>query len=93
MTEENITQEFTLKNIDKTRNCFNEKINQNELMSKKHKKVCRVLNYIEHLLILISTVTECVSISAFASFVGIPIGITSSVIGLKVCVITAKIKK
>ena len=51
MTEENITQEFTLKNIDKTRNCFNEKINQNELMSKKHKKVCRVLNYIEHLLI------------------------------------------
>ena len=35
----------------------------------------------------------CVSISAFASLVGISIGITSSVIGLKICVITAAIKK
>ena len=58
-------------------------------MSKKHKKVCSVLNYIDHLLIVISTVTGCVSISAFASLVGIPIGITNSAIGLKVCAITA----
>ena len=35
----------------------------------------------------------CVSISAFASLVGIPIGITSSAIGLKICAITAGIKK
>ena len=62
-------------------------------MSKKHKKVCRVLNYIDHSLIVISTITGCVSISAFASLVGIPIGITSSATGLKVCVITAGIKK
>ena len=61
-------------------------------MSKKHKKVFRVLNYIEHLLILISTVTRCISIYAFASLVGIPIGITSSAIGLKICLITAGIK-
>ena len=32
-------------------------------------------------------------ISAFASLVGIPIGITSSAIGLKLCAITAGIKK
>ena len=38
MTEENISQEFRLKNIDETRNYFIEEINQNELMSKKHKK-------------------------------------------------------
>ena len=62
-------------------------------MSKKHKKVCRVLNYIDHSLIVISTITGCVSISAFASLVGIPIGITSSATGLKVRVITAGIKK
>ena len=62
-------------------------------MSKKHKKVCRILNYIHHLLIVISTITECVSISAFASLVGIPIEITSSAIGLKICAITARIKK
>ena len=62
-------------------------------MSKKHKKACRFLNYIDHSLIVISTITGCVSISAFASLVGIPIGITSSAIGLKICAITAGIKK
>ena len=62
-------------------------------MSKKHKKVCRFLNYIGHLLILITAVTGCVSISAFASLAGIPIGIMSSAIRLKICVTTAGIKK
>ena len=76
MSEEKISQEFRLTNEDETRNYLIEEINQNEL-SRKHKKVYRVLNYIEHLLIVISTVTGCVSISAFASLVDIPIGITS----------------
>ena len=58
-------------------------MNQNELMSKKHKKVCRVLNYMEHSFNAISTITGCVSISAFASLFGIPIGITSSAIRLR----------
>ena len=61
-------------------------------MSKKHKNFCRVLNYIDHLLILASTITGCISISAFASLFGIPIGIASSIIELKICVITAGIK-
>ena len=91
MAEENISQEFRLKNIDETRNYLIEEINQNELMSKKHKKVCTTLNYIEHFLILASTITGCVSISAFASLIGIPIGITSSAIGLKICAKTAGI--
>ena len=72
MSEENISQEFRLKNIDGTIKHLIEEINQNELISKKHTKVCRVLNYIEHLLILISIVSGCVSISAFASLVGVP---------------------
>ena len=62
-------------------------------MSKKHKKDCSVLNYIDHLLIVLSTITACISISAFASLVGIPIRITSPAIGLKICVITAEIKR
>ena len=62
-------------------------------MNKKHKKVCRVLNYIEHSLILISTVTGWVSIFAFASLVGIPMRITSTAVELKICVINAGIKK
>ena len=41
---------------------------------------------------LASTITRCISISAFDSLLGIPIGIPSSAIGLKVCVIVAGIK-
>ena len=62
-------------------------------MSKKHKKVGITLNYIEHFLILASTITGGISISAFASSLGIPLGITSSAIGLKICGIIAGIKK
>ena len=93
MVEENISEEFRLKNIDETINYLIEEINRNELMSKKHKNVCTTLNYIEHFLVLASTITGCVSISAFASLVGIPIGITSSATGLRICAITAGIKK
>ena len=37
MVDESISQEVRLKNTDETRNCFIEEINQNELISKKHK--------------------------------------------------------
>ena len=93
MTEENISQEFRLKNIDETRIYYLEEIKRNDCMSKKHKKVCTTLNYIEHFLILASTITGCISISAFVSLLGIPIGITNSAIGLKICAITVGIKK
>ena len=93
MSEENISQEFRLKNIDETRNYFLEEIKKNELISKKHKKVCRILNYIDHLLIVISATTGCISISAFASLVVYSIGTSSSATGLKICGITAQIKK
>ena len=82
-----------MKKIDEIRNYLIEEINRNELLSKKHENVFRVFNYTDQSLIVISTITGCVSISAFASLVGIPVGITSFVIGLKVCVISARIKK
>ena len=78
MAEENISQELRLKNIHEARNYLIEEITRNELMNKKHKKI--------------SKITKCVSISAFASLIGIPIGITSSAIGLQICAITAGIK-
>ena len=52
-------------------------------MSKKHKKVCTTLNYIEQFLILGSTITGCVSISVFVSLISIGRGIRSSALGLK----------
>ena len=93
MVEESISQEFRSKNIHETTNYFLEEIKQNELMSRKHRKVCTTLNYIEHFLILASTITGCISISAFASLLGILIGITSSEIGFKICAIAAGIRK
>ena len=53
-------------------------------MSKKQKNSCTTLNYIENFLILLSTITGCISISVFTSSIGIPIGITSSAIVLKI---------
>ena len=47
----------------------------------------RVSNCVKHLLILVSTINSCISISAFASF------IASSAVGITLCVITAGIKK
>ena len=77
--------------MDETRNYFIEGIDQNEMMSMNHKNFCTVLN-IEHYLILVSEVTGCISISAFASLLGISIGITSFAIALKIFAITAGIK-
>ena len=61
-------------------------------MSKKHKKVCTTLNYIELFLILATTIIGCISNSVFASLIGIPIRIMSSTTESKICAITAGIK-
>ena len=45
------------------------------------------------MLILDSIVTGCISNSAFASLVVIVVGISSSAVGMKICAITAGIKK
>ena len=80
-----------MKNIDETRNYFVEEIEQNELISSKHKKVCTGLIYFKHLLILI-LITRGISISAFASLVGITKGIASSAATIKIYPMTAGIK-
>ena len=61
-------------------------------MSKKCKKVCTTLNYIEHLLMLVSTIKKFISIPPFACLVGIPIGITTSAIGVKICAVILGMK-
>ena len=93
MGEENVSQELKLKNIDETRIHLIEEINGNELMSKKHKKVCTTLIYIEHFVILGFAVTGSISISDLSPLLVIQAGITSSAIGFKICAVTAGIKK
>ena len=63
------------------------------IKNEKNKPTWKCLNYAEILLIPSSTTTACVSIGAFASLVCVPIGITSFAIGIKICAITAGIKK
>ena len=63
------------------------------MISKRHRKIFTTVNYNEHFLILASTVTGCILISAFVPLIGIPIGLASSAIGLKICAITAGIEK
>ena len=81
------------KKIDETRNYLLGKIKQNGLISKKHKKACMALSYFERFLLFTSTVIGCVLISDFACIVGVPVGITSSAVGFKICAITLGIKK
>ena len=92
MTEE-ASLEFRLRKVDLTRNNLLEEIKHNDLISEKCKKTCKYLNYIENLLILVSPVTGYVSASTFTSLVRVPVGITSSAVGLKICTITAGIQK
>ena len=93
MAKENVSLDVRLKTVDETRHFVLEEIKHNELMSEKHQKVSRALNDFEHFLIFISAVSGCVLIFSFASLVGIPVGITNSPVGLKICAITAGIKK
>ena len=58
---------FRLKKIDETKNYLLDEIKHNELMSEKHKKTCKYLNYIGHLLILVSRVTGCVPVDMTTS--------------------------
>ena len=63
------------------------------MLSEKYKETCKYLNYVENLLILVSTVTGCVSISVFASLACVSVGITSSAIGIELSPTTAGAKK
>ena len=51
------------------------------------------MNYFQYFLVFLSAVSRYVSISAFASLVGIPLGIASSAVGITICVSNGGIKK
>ena len=90
---EEVSRELRLRRIDETRNYLLDEIKHNDLMSEKYKGAWKYLNYVRNVFILASTVTGCVSISAFGSLVFVPVGITSSAVGLNICAITTAIIK
>ena len=56
-SEKHLVKNLYYKNIDETKNYFLEEIERNELISRKHKKVCTTLNYINYFLVLAFTLT------------------------------------
>ena len=93
MTDENISQKFRLKDIHESKHYFVEEMEKNKLMIKMQKKIFTILNCTGQFLILVYAVTGCISISTFASLLGIPMEIDRSATRLKVCSITAEVKK
>ena len=69
--------EFRLKKIAEASNYVLQEINYSDLMSEKYKKTSKYLNYIQHLIVLASTIASFVSISAFALLVFILVGISA----------------
>ena len=61
-------------------------------MCRRHKKVCITLNYIEHFLILASTIIGCILVSALLLWLAFLQELQVFVIGLKICAIAAGIK-
>ena len=84
---------FRLKKLDETRYYLLEETKHNDLVNEKYKNTFKYLNYVEFFLISASIITGCVLISRFTWLVGVLVGITSSAVLLKVCAITAGIKK
>ena len=74
--DEYVSLEFRLRKVV-------DEIKNNDLMSEKCKKTYKYLNYGEHLLVLVSAITGCVSIPALASLFCVPVGITSSAVAIK----------
>ena len=52
---EEVSLEFRLRKVDERTNYLLDEI-KHDLMSEKYKKTCQYLNYVEHLLILVSAV-------------------------------------
>ena len=54
--------------------------------------MCRNLIYFKHFFVFVF-VSGCVSFSAFASLIGVPVGIASSAVDIAICATTAGVKK
>lgn len=68
-----------------------EEFEWSDLISEKHTKIKRAVNWFQHFFIYIflSVLSGSVSSSAFNSLVSVPVGIVSSTAGWKICAICA----
>ena len=91
----NITDQtkFRLNEISKIEIYFNSEMNQRKLCTKKLSKYVTAFDYIDNILIALSTTTEGVCIVTHATIVGAPVGITSGGFTIVFSLATGIIKK
>ena len=64
---------FRLNEISKIKDCFNSKIQERKIMSKKFSKYIAAFDYFDKNLIILSAASAGISIISFASIIGVPV--------------------
>ena len=86
-------QQFRLNKISEIEDYFIAEIKERELMSKKLCKYISFFDYFDKSLIILSVTSGSISITSFATVIGIPIGITSAGLSLAFSLCTGLVKK
>ena len=86
-------QQFRLNKISEIKGYFLAEIKERELMSKGLSKFIASFNYFDKSLIVLSIATGCVSIVAFTTVIGAPVGIASASFSLAFSISTGITKK
>ena len=84
---------FRLYEIKKIENCFINDINQQKEYSKKLNKYVTNFDYLDKILIVLSTATGGISIISFTAAIGAPVGIVRASFTLIFSITTGIIKK
>ena len=84
---------FRLSEIMRTENYFHQEINQRKSCSKKLSKCVTAFDYIDKILIVLSTTSSGVCIISSASVIGVPVGIASASFTLIFSLTTGIVKK
>ena len=84
---------FRLNEISKIENYFDQEIKERKLNSKKLRKYVAAFDYMDEILIVLSSTSGGVSIISFATVIGAPVGIASASFNLIFSLTTGLIKK
>ena len=86
-------QQFRLNKINEIKDYFVDEIKERELMSKRLSKYIASFDSFDKSLIVLSVTTGSISIAAFASVIGAPVGIASASFTLALSISTGIVKK
>ena len=86
-------QQFSLNKINQIEDYFIAEIKERELASKKLSKHISFFDYFDKSLIVLLVTSRGVSISSFATVIGIHVGITSASLSLAFSLYTGLVKK